>query len=89
MALGASASDAVGMMLREGMALMGVGAAIGLLLSVAVGKALSTLLYRVDSFDPVVLIGAPAILAAVALIACYVPARRAAHLDPMAALRDE
>jgi ABC-type antimicrobial peptide transport system permease subunit len=89
MALGATASDAVGMMLREGMALMGVGAAIGLLLSVAVGKALSTLLYRVDSFDPVVLIGAPAILAAVALIACYVPARRAAHLDPMAALRDE
>lgn len=89
MALGATASDAVGMMLREGMALMGVGAAIGLLLSVAVGKALSTLLYRVDSFDPVVLIGAPAILAAAALIACYVPARRAAHLDPMAALRDE
>ena len=89
MALGASSSDAVRMMLREGLALMGVGAAIGLLLSVAVGKALSTLLYRVPSFDPVVLLGAPVILAAVSLIACYVPARRAALLDPMVALRDE
>jgi putative ABC transport system permease protein len=89
MALGASSSDAVRMMLREGLALMGVGAAIGLLLSVAVGKALSTLLYRVPSFDLVVLLGAPVILAAVSLIACYVPARRAALLDPMVALRDE
>jgi predicted permease len=89
MALGASASDAVRMMLREGMLIMAMGGAIGLLLSVAVGKALSTLLYRVPSFDPVVLIGAPTILALVSLIACYVPARRAAHLDPMAALRDE
>ena len=89
MALGASASDAVRMMLREGLMLMGVGAAIGLAFSVAVGKALSTLLYRVPSFDPVVLLGAPLILAAVSLIACYVPARRAALLDPMVALRDE
>jgi predicted permease len=89
MALGASSSDAVRMMLREGLALMGVGAVIGLLLSVAVGKALSTLLYRVPSFDPVVLMGAPVILAVVSLIACYVPARRAALLDPMVALRDE
>ena len=89
LALGATASDAVRMMLREGMILMGIGAAVGLVLSVAVGKALSTLLYRVDSFDPVVLIAAPALLAAISLVACYVPARRAAHLDPMVALRDE
>jgi predicted permease len=89
MALGATASDAVHMMLREGLAIMGIGAATGLLLSAAAGKALSTLLYRVDSFDPVVLIGAPVILAAVSLIACYVPARRAALLDPMVALREE
>ncbi len=89
MALGATASDAVRMMLREGMALMGIGAAIGLLLSAAVGKALSTLLYRVPSFDPIVLIAAPTLLAAIAAVACYIPARRAARLDPMAALRDE
>ena len=89
MALGARASDAVRMMLREGMVLMGIGAAVGFVLSVAVGKALSTLLYRVDGFDPVVLIAAPSLLAAISLIACYIPARRAAHLDPMVALRDE
>jgi len=89
MALGATASDAVRMMLREGLVLMGIGAGVGLVLSVAVGKVLSTLLYRVDGFDPVVLAAAPALLAAISLIACYVPARRAALLDPMVALRDE
>jgi ABC-type antimicrobial peptide transport system permease subunit len=89
MALGASASGAVLMMLREGMILMGIGAGVGLVLSVAVGKALSSVLYRVDSFDPVVLIVAPALLAAISLVACYIPARRAARLDPMVALRDE
>ena len=89
MALGAAASDAVRMMLREGLVLMGIGAGVGFLLSVAAGKALSTLLYRVDSFDPVVLIAAPTLLAAISLVACYVPARRAALLDPMVALRDE
>ena len=89
MALGASTADAVRMLLREGMALMAVGAGVGLVLSVAVGKALSTLLYRVDSFDPVVLVGAPVLLGVISLVACYIPARRAAFLDPMVALRDE
>jgi putative ABC transport system permease protein len=89
MALGARASDALRMMLREGMALFGIGAGVGLVLSVAVGKILSNLLYHVDSFDPVVLIAAPALLAAVSFVACYIPARRAARLDPMVALRDE
>ncbi len=89
MALGANASDAVGMLLREGLALMAIGAGVGLLLSVAAGKVLANLLYRVNGFDPVVLIGAPILLAAISLVACYIPARRAAHLDPMVALRDE
>jgi ABC-type antimicrobial peptide transport system permease subunit len=77
------------MMLREGMMLMGIGAAVGLVLSLAVGKLLSSLLYGVPGFDPVVLSAAPALLAAVAFLACYIPARRAARLDPMVALRDE
>jgi ABC-type antimicrobial peptide transport system permease subunit len=89
MALGARASDALRMMLREGMVLFGIGAGVGLLLSLPVGKVLSSLLYRVDSFDPVVLTLAPALLAAVSFVACYIPSRRAARLDPMVALRDE
>jgi predicted permease len=89
MALGARASDALRMMLREGMVLFGIGGAVGLALSVPVGKVLSSLLYHVDSFDPVVLTLAPVLLAAVSFVACYIPARRAARLDPMVALRDE
>jgi predicted permease len=89
MALGARASDAVRMMLREGIVLVGIGAGVGLLLSLAVGKVLSSMLYRVDSLDPIVLIAAPVLLAAISLVACYIPARRAALLDPMVALRDE
>jgi ABC-type antimicrobial peptide transport system permease subunit len=77
------------MMLREGMILFGIGAGVGLALSLPVGKVLSSLLYRVDSFDPVVLTLAPVLLAAVSFVACYIPARRAARLDPMVALRDE
>ena len=89
MALGARASDALRMMLGEGMTLFAIGGALGLVLSLAVGKLLSTLLYSVSSFDPLVLFGAPLLLAAVSLVACYIPARRAARLDPMVALRDE
>jgi putative ABC transport system permease protein len=89
MALGANPSDALRMMLREGLILSAIGAAAGLALSLAAGKLLSSLLYRVDSLDPLVLSAAPALLAVVSLIACYIPARRAALLDPMVALRDE
>ncbi len=89
MALGAGASDALRMMLREGMALFGIGAGVGLALSLAAGKILSSILYRVASVDAVVLLAAPALLAAVSLVACYIPARRAARLNPMVALRDE
>ncbi|HTQ62959.1 MAG TPA: ABC transporter permease [Candidatus Solibacter sp.] len=89
MALGARASDALRMMLREGMILMGVGAGAGLVLSLAAGKLLSSLLYGVGNFDPVVLSAAPTLLTAVGVLACYIPARRAARVDPMVALREE
>jgi putative ABC transport system permease protein len=89
MALGARASDALRLILGEGMALLAIGAAAGLVLSAVIGKLLAGLLYGVKGFDPVVLLAAPCVLAIVSLVACYVPARRAARLDPMAALRDE
>jgi predicted permease len=89
MALGARASDTLRMMLGEGMTLFGIGAGVGLVLSLVIGKLLSSLLYSVGSFDPVVLLAAPGLLAAVSFVACYIPARRAARLDPMVALRDE
>jgi putative ABC transport system permease protein len=89
MALGARASDALRLMLGEGMTLFGIGAGVGLALSLVVGKLLSSLLYSVGSVDPVVLLAAPGLLAAVSFVACYIPARRAARLDPMVALRDE
>jgi len=89
MALGADARDALRMMLREGLILTTVGVAAGLVLSLALGRLLSSLLYRVSGADPVVLSGAPLLLAAVSLLACYFPARKAAHVDPMTALRHE
>lgn len=89
MALGADARDALRMMLREGLVLTTVGVAAGLVLSLALGSLLSSLLYRVSGADPVVLSGAPLLLAAVSLLACYFPARKAAHVDPMTALRHE
>ena len=89
MAIGASARDALGMILREGLALAAIGSGIGLLLSLAVGKALAGMLYQVSFADPVVFSAAPLLLSLVSLLACYVPASRAAHIQPMVALRSE
>jgi len=66
-----------------------VGAAAGLALSFLVGKLLAGMLYQVSGSDPVVFLAAPAVLCAVSLAACYAPARRAARVDPMIALRWE
>jgi putative ABC transport system permease protein len=89
MAIGSSARDTVLLVLREGMALTAVGAAIGLGLSLALGKVLSGMLYRVSGVDPVVFVAGPLVLGVVSLLACYVPARRAARVEPMVALRAE
>jgi putative ABC transport system permease protein len=89
MALGADTRDAMRMMLREGLTLTAIGVAAGMALSLAMGKLLSSLLYRVSGADPVVLSAAPLLLAAVSLLACLFPARRAARVDPMTALRHE
>lgn len=89
MALGASAAETQTMVLREGVQLMAVGAAIGLVLSYLLGTVLAGLLFRVKATDPLVFSAAVLLLCAVSLLACYVPARRAARVDPMVALRWE
>jgi predicted permease len=89
MALGANPSDTLGLVLREGAAVTAAGAAAGLALSLLTGKLLAGFLYQVSGADPVVFLTATGILSAVSLLACYVPARRAARVDPMIALRYE
>jgi predicted permease len=89
MALGADASLTLRMILGEGLKVTMVGIAAGLLPAVGIGKLLAGFLYDIRSLDPLVLGSAPMLLALVALLACYVPARRAARVDPMIALRYE
>jgi putative ABC transport system permease protein len=89
MALGANAGDTLRAILREGLIVTSIGAGIGLLLSIAVGKVLSNLLYEVSGVDPVVSSTAVILLTVISLLACYIPARRAARIDPMLALRYE
>src|ERR1019366_734573 len=77
MALGASPGDPLRLLVREGAALTAIGAAAGLVLSFLVGKVLAGMLYEVSGSDLVVFLATPAVLSAVSLVACYVPARRA------------
>jgi putative ABC transport system permease protein len=77
------------MILREGLIVTCVGAGIGLLLSVIVGKLLSSFLYKVSGADPLVFLAASILLSAISLLACYLPARNAARVEPMVALRCE
>ena len=89
MALGANRADVLKMITRQGMRLAAVGVGIGLLLSLALAQVLSSLLIGVSGYDVTTFILVPALLAAVALVACYLPARRATKVDPLVALRYE
>ncbi len=89
LAIGASARDTLGMVLREGLALTAIGLGVGLLLALALGKVLSGMLYQVSGVDPLTFAGASLLLGAVSLLACWVPAQRAARIEPMVALRHE
>jgi putative ABC transport system permease protein len=89
MALGAGRVSILGMILLDALLLLAVGIAVGLGLSVALGKTASSLLFGVKPADPIALGLAAALLAAVAAVASYIPARRASKVDPMVALRYE
>nr|MDP2528642.1 FtsX-like permease family protein [Candidatus Palauibacterales bacterium] len=88
-ALGAKAADILGLVLRRGVLLSLLGAALGLAGAVAAGRVLSGLLYGVTPTDPITLVAVPVVLSGVAIAACLVPARRATSTDPMTVLRAE
>ena len=89
MALGATASNVLWLVLREGFVLTLSGVGAGLLLSWAIGRLLSGMLYEVSPLDPVVFAVAPVVLTASALLASYLPARKATKVVPLTALRTE
>jgi putative ABC transport system permease protein len=89
LALGAQRRDVFKLVIKEGMALVAVGVALGLAAAMAGTRLLTTFLYEVRPTDAATFIGGALLLAAVALLANYLPARRAAQTDPMRALRAE
>jgi putative ABC transport system permease protein len=89
MALGARQSSVLAMVLRSGFGLVLIGCAIGLGAAAALARLVRTMLFGVSATDPLTFGGVPVFLALVALLACYLPARRAASVDPLIALRQE
>jgi predicted permease len=89
MALGAAPRRVLGLMIRQGMTPVAVGLAVGLAGAFAATRALRALLFEVSATDPLTFAAVPALLAVVALAASYLPARRAARVDPLVALRSE
>ena len=87
MALGAGRGEVLGMVLREGLRLVGLGLVLGALAAVLLGRLITGLLYHVETTDPITFAGMGLVLVLIAAVACLVPARRAATVDPLVALR--
>ena len=88
-ALGAQPRKAFGLVYREGMILTAIGIGLGLGGAIVAGRGLRNLLYGTTPSDPLTLVTVVAMLAIVAMTACYIPARKAASLDPIVTLRHE
>jgi predicted permease len=88
-ALGAQRSDVLRLVMQRGMRLTGTGLMIGFVAALALGRVVADLLYGITPADPATLLTVALFLAAVAMFATYLPARRATRVDPMAALRTE
>ena len=89
MALGAAPRNILQMVLGGGLKLALLGAGLGIILALSLGRYLQSLLFEVRATDALTLVGVSVLLLAVAFVACYVPARRAMKVDPMVALRYE
>jgi ABC-type antimicrobial peptide transport system permease subunit len=89
MALGAEPSSVQGMIMREGLMMTLTGGLIGLLLALGLGRLCAGMLYQVSPMDPVAFTLAPTALFVTAMVACYLPARKATRVSPLKALRSE
>jgi ABC-type antimicrobial peptide transport system permease subunit len=89
MALGAERARVLSMVARQGLALAGVGLAIGLAIAAALTRFATSFLYGIGAHDLTTFVGVPLVLLAVAGLAIFAPARRASQIDPMCALRHE
>ena len=89
MALGAQPADVLRLVINQGMALTLTGLVLGVAISFAVTRVMSEMLFGVTATDPVTFAGVPVVLGVIAFLACYIPARRATKVDPLAALRYE
>jgi ABC-type antimicrobial peptide transport system permease subunit len=89
MALGAQRTEVLGLILGKGIKLAGIGLVLGLAGTLVAGKVLSSLLYHTSLLNPFTLLATAFVLMATVLFACYVPARRAAALEPMRTLRED
>jgi putative ABC transport system permease protein len=88
MALGAERASVIGLILRHGFAVVAVGLGLGLIASLLVGRALTSVLFGVTAEDPIAIGTAALLMLATAACACYLPAARASRLDPLTALRE-